>query len=253
MKKIIFLVFVVFGSVLLAGCRTTRKPFQSAAEVDPIPGGGTDWTAAVDRSRKSLVSPPEKIPWITGMMLNSAERKFGKELMPGRVLTWSTDLGIASGFLEKYVEKGAGDVLDPRLVYLLRMQVSYYVSCPFAIDVNSWKYRDYGITLEEIEALQGKRSIRGVESFSDRECAALEYAVSLSKTPVCFDGQLLEDMRRLFSPEEVVAVAALAAKVNYWARFIEAMRIKPAGYSNDPVLDIEKYSTFGCPVKDTDF
>jgi len=218
-----------------------------------LSGGGTAWTAEVDRSRKSLVSPPDKIPWLTGIMLKSAEKKFGKELVPGRVLTWSTDLSIASGFLEKYVEDGAGDILDPRLVYLLRMQVSYYVSCPFAIDVNSWKYKDYGITSEEIEALQGKRSLYEVESFSDRECAALEYAVSLSKTPVCFDSQLLEDMRRLFSQKEIVAVAVLAAKVNYWARFIEAMRIKPAGYSDDPVLDIESYSTFGCPVKDTGF
>ncbi len=253
MKKIVFLFFIISGVGLLSGCGTSRKSFQPADDVDPLPGGGTAWTAEVDRSRKSLVSSPDKIPWLTGIMLKSAEKKFGKELVPGRVLTWSTDLSIASGFLEKYVEDGAGDILDPRLVYLLRMQVSYYVSCPFAIDVNSWKYKNYGITSEEIEALQGKRSLLDVESFSDRERTALEYAVSLSKTPVCFSGQLLEDMRRLFSPEEIVAVAVLAAKVNYWARFIEAMRIKPAGYSDDPVLDIENYSTFGCPVKDTGF
>lgn len=247
MERIICLVLIISGLILAAGCRTTQKPFKPAEELDPLSGGGTVWTAEVDKSRKSLVAPPEKIPWITGMMLKSAEKEFGKELLPGRVLTWSTDLGVASGVLEKYIEKGAGSILDPRLVYLIRMQVSYYVSCPFAIDVNSWKYKDFNITSEEIEALRGKKDLCRVDSFSEREHAALEYALSLSRTPVCFEGDLLEDMRHLFSPDEIVAVAALAAKVNYWARFIEAMRIKPAGYSDDPVLDIGDYSTFGCP------
>jgi hypothetical protein len=66
------------------------------------------------------------------------------------VLTWSSDLGGASGALELYIEKGAGKILDPRM----------------------------------------------------------------------------------------------AAKVNYWARFIEAMRIKPAGYTDDPLLDLADFGTF---------
>jgi len=36
----------------------------------------------------------------------------------------------------------------------------------------------------------------------------------------------------------------LVAKVNYWARLIEAWRIKPAGYSTDPVLELENFGTF---------
>ncbi len=247
MKRIIYLGFIVLVLIVSAGCRTTQKPFIPAEELDPLPGGGAAWTEEIDESRKSLVTPPEKIPWITGIMLNSAEKEFGKELLPGRVLTWSTNLGVASGILEKYIEKGAGKILDPRLIYLIRMQVSYYVSCPFAIDVNSWKYKDFDITPEEIEALQGRKALDDVGSFSERERTALEYSLALSRTPVYFEGQLLGNVRHLFSPEEIVAVAALAAKVNYWARFIEAMRIKPAGYSDDPVLDIEDYSTFGCP------
>lgn len=246
MKKIILSVFIILELFLLDSCITTKKHFQSAEELEPLPGGGKSWTAEVDKSMKSLINPPKKIPCFSQILLNQAEKEFGKELLPGRILTWSTDLGVASGFLEMYVEKGAANILDPRLIYLIRMQVSYYVSCSFAIDVNSWKYKDHKITVEEIQGLQSKKDLSKIGSFSKRELTALRYACALSQTPVSFDGQLLEDVRRLFSQEEIVAVATLAAKVNYWARLIEAWRIKPAGYTADPILEIEKYDTFSC-------
>lgn len=234
----------VLACLLAAGCKTSGKPFRSAQDFEPLPGGGTAWTEEVDLATGSLIRAPEKIPWFSRMLLNSAEKEFEKELLPGRILTWSTDLGVASGSLELYIEKGAAKILDPRLVYLIRMQVSYYVSCPFAIDVNAWKYKDYEITEEEIHAMQGKADVSSVSSFSEREMVALSYAIAMSKTPVAFEGQLLEDVRRVFSREEIVAVGALAAKVNYWARLIEAWRIKPAGYTDDPVLELDTYRTY---------
>ncbi len=238
------LVISIVGWLLAVGCKTAGKPFQSAQDFEPLPGGGNSWTNDVDRTMRSLIQAPDKIPWFSKILLNRAEKEFGKELLPGRILTWSTDLGLASGYLELYIEKGIAKILDPRLVYLIRMQVSYYVSCPFAIDVNSSKYKDHEITEEEIQAMQGKMDIDSIGSFSERESVALRYSIALSKTPVSFDGQLLEDVRRVFSHEEIVAVASLAAKVNYWARLIEAWRIKPAGYTNDPALALDGYRTF---------
>jgi len=181
MKRVIFAILQLF---LFFGCNTTSKVFRSAEELDPLPNGDTKWTKSIDNSRKSLIKPPEKISCLSDFMLNKAEKEFGKELVPGRVLTWSTDLGIASGALELYVEKGIANVLEPRLIYLLRMQVSYYVSSPFAIDVNSWQYKDYKITINELKGLQGKKNLTEIDSFSQRELTALLYAQSLSKTPV---------------------------------------------------------------------
>ncbi len=240
---IILLIFIILKLFLFDNL-TTKKHFQSAEELEPLPGGGKSWTAEVDKSMKSLINPPKKIPYFSQILLKQAEKQFEKELLPGRILTWSTDLGVASGFLEMYVEKGAAKILDPRMIYLIRMQVSYYVSCPFAIDVNSWKYKDHNISVEEIQGLQGKKDLNKISTFSERELTALRYACALSETPVNFDGQLLEDVRHLFSQEEIVAVATLAAKVNYWARLIEAWRIKPVGYTADTILEIEKYNTF---------
>jgi alkylhydroperoxidase family enzyme len=229
---------------LTAGSCATSKLRQTANELEPIPGGGNVWTDEIDARAKSLISPPEKIPAFSRFLLGFAEREFDKELLPGRVLTWSTDLGIASGALELYIEKGSAKILEPRMVYILRMQVSYAASSPFAIDVNSSKYKEHSITDQEIRAMQGLEDVGSVDSFSEKEKTALRYAVAMTQTPVAFDELLLSDVRRLFSHEEIVAIAALSAKVNYWARFIEAMRIKPVGYTDDPLLRLDEYRTF---------
>jgi hypothetical protein len=197
---------------------------------------------------KSLINPPEKIPLFSRFLLWRAEREFEKELLPGRILTWSTDMGVGSGFLEMFIERGAARILPGRLIYLLRMQVSYYVGCAFAIDVNSYKYKDYQITEEELQALQGKKGLDEASTFSEKERVALQYAIALSQTPVRFAGKLLDDLRRLFTEKEIVAVSTLAAKVNYWARLIEAWRVKPVGYTNDPLLEIDKYNSYAPPL-----
>ncbi|HDQ25529.1 MAG TPA: hypothetical protein ENN43_02140 [bacterium] len=154
------------------------------------------------------------------------------------------DMGTASGYLELNVENEASKVLDKRLVYLVRMAVSYRVPCAFAIDVNSWEYKKFNVSSEELDCMKGRISPDKVKSFSKREAAAVKYAVAMSNTPVVFDGRLLDSVRKLFSREEIVAMSVLAAKVNYWARLIEAWRIKPAGYSDDGALEIEKYNTY---------
>lgn len=230
--------------VLAAGSCATSKPRQTANELEPLPGGGTVWTEEIDAQAKGIISPPEKIPAFSRFLLGFAEREFNKELLPGRVLTWSTDLGVASGALELYIEKGAGKILEPRMVYLLRMQVSFAASCGFAIDVNSADYKKHSITEAEILAMQGQMDSATVGSFSEKERVALSYAVAMTTTPPAFSSALLSDVRRLFSHEEIVAIAALSAKVNYWARFIEALRIKPAGYTDDPLLRLEDFATF---------
>lgn len=231
--------------IMIGGCRSAPKKFQSADELEPLPRGEESWNKEIDGQRKSLINPPKKIPFLTGIFLGYAEKEFKKELLPGRILAWEPNMGVASGYLEYTVEHEAAKVLDKRLVYLIRMAVSYRVPCAFVIDVNSWEYKKYAINSEELDCMKGLISPDKVTSFSKREVAAVEYALAMSNTPVVFTGELLDSVRKLFSREEIVAISVLAAKVNYWARLIEAWRIKPAHYSDDSALEIEKYNTYG--------
>ena len=228
MKKVFILLFLI----IFSGCISSNK------QDDPV-GGTYD-----ESTMESLVEPPEKIPFLLRPALRTADKKAKKEVLPGRVLAWTSKIAISSGLLELYVEEDAADYLDRRLIKLLRIKISYMIPSQFAVDINSQNYENFSITEEEIRALQGTKEIDSVSSFSEQEKAALKYAQDLSKTPIILDQIVLDDLRHNFSEREIVSIASLSAKVNYWARLIEALRIKPAGYTDDPVLDLEEYSSF---------
>ena len=211
----------------------------SSKRVDKPVGGSYDET-----TMKSLINPPKKIPFLLRRMIKIADKKAKKQMLTGRVLTWSPKIAVSSGILELYVEKGAASCLDERMIKILRIEVSYTVPSPFALDINSVNYKKFGITEEEIKGLCGNKKIDSIASFSKKEKIALKYAHELSKTPIKLNQTLLDNLRNNFTEKQIVAIAALTAKVNYWARLIEALRIKPAGYTNDTTLHIEKYNTF---------
>lgn len=229
MKKI----FTIFLCILIfTGCISSNK--------EDTPIGGT----YNESTMESLVNPPEKIPLSLRPALRIADKKAKKEVLPGRVLAWSSKIAISSGLLELYVEEDAADCLDRRLIKLLRIKISYMIPSPFAVDINSQNYENFDITEEEIKYLQGVIEIESIESFSKKEKTALKYAEALSKTPIILNQMLLNNLRNQFSEKEIVALASLSAKVNYWARLIEALRIKPAGYTDDPILRLGEYSSY---------
>lgn len=216
---------------LISACKSIPEP----------PVGGT----YDSRSMPSLVAPPEHIALPHRLLLAYADHRAGKEMLPGRVLAWDPDISLGSGLLEQYIEDGAAHNMSDRLRTLVRMRVSYQVPSPFALDINSWFYKDFNITADEIEALRGLRKIEDVASFSPKEQLALRYAAAITATPVHLEQSLLDALRATFSAREIVAIAALSAKVNYWTRLLEALRVKPAGFTDDPALHLQAYDTFG--------
>ena len=193
---------------------------------------------------ETIVSPPEKIPFYLRMMIWIADRKAKKKMLTGRLLAWSPRIGIGSGLLEQLIEDGAAHSIDHRLIKLLRMQISFIVPSAFAIDINSVNYEDFNITAEEIKGLQGVKKIESIESFSKKEKLALAYARQLSETPIILETNLRTSIQLAFEPKEIVGIAALVAKVNYWARLIEALGVQPAGFSDGyNNLELEKYKT----------
>ena len=89
-------------------------------------------------------------------------------MLPARLLAWSPKTAIGSGILESLVVH-KDQTLSERMLKLVRMQTSFFVSCPFCIDMNSLDYQELNITDDEIIALQGKSSMNGVDSFTERE------------------------------------------------------------------------------------
>ena len=88
-----------------------------------------------------------------------------------------------------------------------------------------------GISDDEILALQARCELKSVQTFSNREILALEYAVIMSNTPLVFTDDFIEKLKCNFSEKEIVMLASTIAGVNYWARFNQALGIPSAGFS----------------------
>jgi alkylhydroperoxidase family enzyme len=83
----------------------------------------------------------------------------------------------------------------------------------------------------EVSALRGQFAIEDVDSFSERERLAIQYARLVSQTPLKFQPDFFEQLRQHFNEREIVILASTAAQVNYWARLIQSLGIPPAGFA----------------------
>ena len=176
-------------------------------------------------------------------VLALVERRLGRPLAANRILAWYPKAFWGSGILEALVAHRDREV-PSRLLKLVRMQVSFAVSCPFCIDLNSKEFSGQGITEEEILALRGIKPFDEVPSLTAAELAALAYARAISATPVAFEGSMMEELRRRFSERAIVILASTAAQVNFWARLIQSFGVTPAGFTTEcAVLDLDAYST----------
>ena len=197
----------------------------------------------------SFVAPPVRIPLVMRALLWIVERRLGRKLIANRILTLYPKAFLGSGIMEALVAHDEADI-SRRLLGLVRIYTSFLVSCPFCIDLNSREFERRGISEQEIRALQGKVPMDDVSTLTTREKAALRYVECMSRTPVEFTTQAVENMLKYFSPRGFVILASTCAQVNFWTRLIQSLGVPPAGFSAEcSILDLEAYATLkGRPV-----
>lgn len=180
---------------------------------------------------KAFIKPPKKIPFYIkiGMMISKKVTK--KDLLAPKLLAWYPKVAISSGLLESMVAHGKKD-LNGRILKLVRIQSSISVDCPFCIDMNSFDYEKSGISEKEMMGLVGREELEQINSFSDRERLAVEYAKLISQTPVSIPTEFIEKIKLAFTEREIVILSSTAAQVNYWARLLKALGVPPAGFSD---------------------
>ena len=176
---------------------------------------------------QAFIKPPARIPLILKLGIWFSEKLTGKIMLPARILAWYPKAAIGSGVMEALVAHTDGQ-MDQRMLKLIRMTASYAVACPFCIDMNSYEYREVGISDEEADALHG--DYEKIASFSENEKLAIAYTRVISQTPLKFHPELVERVKAAFTEREFVILASTAAQVNYWARLIQALGIPPAGF-----------------------
>lgn len=175
-----------------------------------------------------MLIPEKPIPWLMRPLIAISEKIAGKRLDPARILSRTPRIALVSGMIETGIERAARR-LDKRAAALVRIQASLSVHCPFCIDMNLAEPELAGVTTREVEALRRSRP-EEAESFSKNELLLLAYTKALSGSPLAVKPELIEEMNSRWGADATVRIAALAAKVNYWARMIQGLGIPPAGY-----------------------
>ncbi len=190
---------------------------------------------------KQLIAEPQKVPILLKLGIWLSEKITGKRMIPARLLAWSPRLAVGAAVFESLVIH-KDPTLSPRLLKLLRMQVSLYVACPFCIDMNSAEKEKFQITDQEIQVMQGILPADEVDSLDCKERRVLELAIRLSSTPLAMDADFTQKLKDQFSDREILILTATAAQVNYWARLIQSLGVSPAGFTKlGDVVDILKF------------
>jgi len=179
----------------------------------------------------AFINPPNRIPLFLRIGIWISKNITGKDLLVARLLSWYPKAAVGSAILESLVAHRDRDI-NERILKLVRMQASFAASCPFCIDMNSFEFEKQGITMEELTALQGAKELREVTTFSKREMLAIEYARLISRSPLSFPEEFIDELKKNFKEREIVILASTSAQVNYWARLIQALGIPPAGFSD---------------------
>ena len=190
---------------------------------------------------KAFIDPPNNIPFYLKIGIWISKNVTGRDLLPGKLLSWYPKAAISSGIMEALVAHKDGK-LDKRILKLVRLRTSFFVACPFCIDMNSYDYDQFSITPQELAALQGMTEIAALNTFSVREIIAMEYAVLISSVPLLFAQDFVDKLKANFTDREIVILASTVAQVNYWARLLQALGVPPAGFSDH--CDIRKDAPF---------
>jgi alkylhydroperoxidase family enzyme len=123
------------------------------------------------------------------------------------------------------------DGVDERIKNLVELKGAQMIGCEFCVDLGSQICRNSGLTDDELLALP---RYRRSDLFSDREKAALDYAVGVMRTPVEVSDELFARVQTHFTDEQIVELTAFLTVVNL-DRFNAAFAIGSAGFSEGMV------------------
>ena len=166
-------------------------------------------------------TPDTLLRWYVKIILWLQRRRYGRELAPSRL--WARTPRV---FLALSVFYGALDrkssPLAPALRSLVQVRVSQVNGCAFCVDINSANGLARGVAADQLAALPGY-----AESplYGDAEKAALRFAESVTDSTRRSDASLIDGLRRHFSEDAIVELAALVAFQNMTSKFNAALGV----------------------------
>jgi AhpD family alkylhydroperoxidase len=161
--------------------------------------------------------------------LTGREPARGTGIEPVEVWAVRPKMMMGMGYFQGAVR--AGHAVEHRLQNLVELKAAAMIGCEYCVDLGSQICRNSGLTDEELLALP---RYRGSDLFTDREKAALDFAVGVMSTPVDVSDELFSRTKEYFSDKQIVELTALLTVVNL-DRFNAAFGVGSAGFSEGMV------------------
>jgi AhpD family alkylhydroperoxidase len=161
--------------------------------------------------------------------LTGRDPQAGSGIEPMEIWAHQPKMMVGMGRFNQAVRKG--NAVDGRIKNLVELKGAQMIGCEFCVDLGSQICRNSGLSDEELLALPRYQS-SGL--FTDREKAALDYAIAVMRTPVEVTDELFAQMQAYFTDQQIVEITALLTLVNL-DRFNAAFAIGSAGFSDGMV------------------
>jgi AhpD family alkylhydroperoxidase len=189
--------------------------------------------ARIDGVQASQAGPVVKLVYRFGpramRKLTGRDPQAGTGIEPIEIWAHQPKLMMGMGRFNQAVRKARG--VDERTKNLVELKGAQMIGCEFCVDLGSQICRNSGLSDDELLALPRYQSS---ELFTDREKAALDYAVAVMRTPVEVTDELFTRLQAHFTDKQIVEITALLTLVNL-DRFNAAFGIGSAGFSDGMV------------------
>jgi AhpD family alkylhydroperoxidase len=115
--------------------------------------------------------------------------------------------------------------LDKSIVELAKLRVSQINNCAFCLQIHLNVSRRLGVPQDKLDLVA---TWHGAGIFSEKECAALAWAETLTRlADRSVPDAAYDAVRKHFSEDEVIALSVAIANINAWNRLGAAFRFAP--------------------------
>jgi len=157
--------------------------------------------------------------------LKRQERKYGRPLSPSWL--WGRHPKLFAGMLGMLgVFQAKSYPIDTPLRSLISVRVSQLNGCSFCVDLSSYNMLKAAGSAEKAEKVSRWRE---ETIYSEKECAALDWAEMMTDTGRDHDPTLITELKKHFDEDAIVALTAWIAFQNLSAKFNAALGAEENG------------------------
>jgi AhpD family alkylhydroperoxidase len=127
------------------------------------------------------------------------------------------------GFMIPTLREEITGALDIRVKALAILKTSMLNGCAYCIGHNTALGRAVGFSDDQIAALEG--DYRGSELFTPAEKAAIAWAECLTLRTYRQKPEVMEELKRNYSNEQIVEITMVSGYFNFWNRFTDSLQV----------------------------